>query len=113
MKGHAEIAGGGIGGLGLSIMLAQKGWTVRVHERAPAIREIGAGISLRNNCITVLERYGVYARLQAQGSAIREERHYNDEGALLQKRAMTGQRLLVIARQALVIFVRDQKGGRP
>ena len=40
MKGHAEIAGGGIGGLCLGMMLAQRGWTVRVHERSEEIREI-------------------------------------------------------------------------
>ena len=44
MKGHAEIAGGGIGGLALGTMLRQRGWTVRVHERSEEIREIGAGI---------------------------------------------------------------------
>ena len=33
-KGHAEIAGGGIAGLVAAAALAQRGWTVRVHERA-------------------------------------------------------------------------------
>jgi flavin-dependent dehydrogenase len=43
---HAEIAGGGIAGLNAAIVLARCGWSVRVHERAPEIRETGAGIFL-------------------------------------------------------------------
>ena len=31
--GHAEIVGAGFGGLVSAIALAERGWTVRVHER--------------------------------------------------------------------------------
>src|SRR3954464_14497200 len=102
MRRHAEIAGGGIGGLGLPGMLARNGWSVRVHERSPIIREIGAAISLRNNCITVFERYDLFARLEPLGAAMREEQHYDGHGRLLQKRILSGQRNLVISRQSLV-----------
>lgn len=103
MKRHAEIAGGGIGGLGLAMMLARKGWSVRVHERSPIIREIGSAISLRNNCLTVLERHGVFGRIERHGSMLREEFHYDGQGRFLQKRSLAGQhRTLVIPRQALV-----------
>ena len=34
---HAEIAGAGLGGLTLAAALAQRGWSVRVHERAPQL----------------------------------------------------------------------------
>ena len=37
-KGHAEIAGGGIAGLVAAAALAQRGWSVRVHERADTAR---------------------------------------------------------------------------
>ena len=30
---HAEIAGAGLGGLAASVALAQRGWSVRIHER--------------------------------------------------------------------------------
>src|SRR5262245_64107125 len=98
MKRHAEIAGGGIGGLGLGMMLARNGWSVRIHERSPVIREIGAGISLRNNCITVLERYDVFSRFEPHGTLIKQEQHYDGQGRLLQKRDLTGQRTLVLPR---------------
>ena len=35
-KRHAEIAGAGLGGLASGIALAQRGWTVRIHERSSA-----------------------------------------------------------------------------
>jgi ribulose 1,5-bisphosphate synthetase/thiazole synthase len=41
---RAEIVGAGIGGLTTAAALAQRGWSVRVHERAPDLRAFGAGI---------------------------------------------------------------------
>ncbi|MBV9493102.1 MAG: FAD-dependent monooxygenase [Acidobacteria bacterium] len=99
---HAEIAGGGIGGLGLGLMLARKGWSVRIHERSPTIREVGAAISLRNNSISVLERCGAFEQLRAEGSFLLRERHFDKRGNLLQERATTGQRTMVLPRQSLV-----------
>ncbi|CAN5367346.1 NAD(P)/FAD-dependent oxidoreductase [soil metagenome] len=55
---HAEISGAGFAGLTAAAALAQKGWSVRVHERAPELRTEGAGIVLWNNSIQVLEKIG-------------------------------------------------------
>src|SRR5882757_10749860 len=41
---HAEIAGGGFGGLTAATALAQRGWSVRLHEKGPELRAFGAGI---------------------------------------------------------------------
>lgn len=46
---HAEIAGAGIGGLMAATALARRGWSVRVHERASHLRDIGVGTSLWEN----------------------------------------------------------------
>ena len=70
MKGHAEIAGGGIGGLCLGMLLAQRGWTVRVHERSEEIREIGAGIYIKNNSIKVMEEAGMFSKLAPRGTQL-------------------------------------------
>ena len=100
---HAEIAGGGIGGLALGMMLGRHGWSVRIHERSPAIREIGAGISLRNNCITVLEQYGVFARLEPLGSRLQVEYSMDGTGRVMQQRAIAGHhRTHVFPRQCVV-----------
>jgi heterodisulfide reductase subunit A-like polyferredoxin len=49
------IIGGGIGGLASAIALRRVGWTVRVYERAPELREVGAGLSLWANAVRALE----------------------------------------------------------
>ena len=55
VTGHAEIAGGGFAGLTTATALAQRGWTVRVHEKGPELRAFGAGIYLWHNGLRVLE----------------------------------------------------------
>ena len=60
MTRHAEIAGAGIGGLALAAALAQRGWSVRVHERNPELRAIGAGIYIWENGLRVLQAIGAY-----------------------------------------------------
>ena len=43
------IAGGGIGGLTSAVALAQRGIETLVLERAPVLREAGAGITVQTN----------------------------------------------------------------
>ncbi len=105
---HAEIAGGGIAGLALAMMLARTGWSVRVHERAPEIREVGAGIFLRNNSIEVLEEFGVLGSLRARASELTQQLTIDRTGALMEERDLFGQaRVSVLTRQALVEELRD------
>jgi 2-polyprenyl-6-methoxyphenol hydroxylase-like FAD-dependent oxidoreductase len=56
---RALIVGGGIGGLATAIALARAGLDVQVVERAAAIREVGAGISLWSNAIRALDHLGL------------------------------------------------------
>lgn len=65
---HAEIAGAGFAGLATSIALTQRGWTVRVHEAGPQLRDLGAGIMIWRNGMLALEALGV-------GDAIRRHAH--------------------------------------
>ena len=58
MKGSAEIVGGGFAGLTAAVALAQRGWRVRVHERADRLRTAGAGINVYENGLRVLEALG-------------------------------------------------------
>lgn len=103
MARHAEIAGGGIGGLGLGMMLASHGWTVRVHERSPEIREVGAGIYIKNNSMRVLQHYGVLERLEPHATRLSHARIRTGEGRLMQQRTLSGHsQVLVLPRQALV-----------
>lgn len=55
---HAEIAGAGFAGLTAAVALAQRGWSVRLHEKGPELRAFGAGIVLWHNGLRVLEGIG-------------------------------------------------------
>jgi 2-methyl-3-hydroxypyridine 5-carboxylic acid dioxygenase len=57
---HAEIAGAGFAGLTAAIALHRRGWSVRVHEKAEALRAFGAGIFLWENGLRVLHAIGAY-----------------------------------------------------
>jgi 3-hydroxybenzoate 6-monooxygenase len=57
-----RVAGGGIGGL--SAALAHKGRRVRVLEKAAEFGEIGYGIQMGPNIYPLLERLGVFKRME-------------------------------------------------
>src|SRR5258706_3174922 len=61
MQRHAEIAGAGFAGLTAACALAQRGWSVRVHERGERLRTTGAGIYIYENGLRVLAAVGAYA----------------------------------------------------
>jgi 2-polyprenyl-6-methoxyphenol hydroxylase-like FAD-dependent oxidoreductase len=56
--GHAEISGAGIAGLVAACALAQRGWSVRVHERNADLRSYGSGISCWYNFVKVITAVG-------------------------------------------------------
>lgn len=62
---RAEISGAGFAGLTAAVALAQRGWSVRVHERGKNLREEGAGIVLFQNSLKVLDAIGVTDELMA------------------------------------------------
>ncbi|MBV8946208.1 MAG: FAD-dependent monooxygenase [Solirubrobacterales bacterium] len=53
------IIGGGIGGSTAGCALAQAGLEVSLHEAAPELKEIGAGVALHPNAMRVLRMIGV------------------------------------------------------
>jgi 2-polyprenyl-6-methoxyphenol hydroxylase-like FAD-dependent oxidoreductase len=75
---HAEIAGAGFAGLAAATALAQRGWSVRVHERADRLRATGAGIYLYENGLRVLEALGAYAEA-VRGAPLAHTRETRDE----------------------------------
>jgi 2-polyprenyl-6-methoxyphenol hydroxylase-like FAD-dependent oxidoreductase len=97
----AEIAGGGIAGLTVAAVLARRGWQVRVHERASALREIGAGIYLKENSLRVLERLGVYDTLTDDATRLSEMRVTANGGRVLINRDVSGERVVVALRERL------------
>lgn len=65
---RAIIVGGGIGGLTTAIALRQAGVEATIFERADALREVGAGLSVWSNATRVLHALGLAEQLRAIGS---------------------------------------------
>jgi 2-methyl-3-hydroxypyridine 5-carboxylic acid dioxygenase len=64
---HAEVAGAGFAGLTVSTALAQRGWTVRLHEQNDTVRDFGAGIVMWRNAMLALEVIGVAESVREHG----------------------------------------------
>lgn len=104
MRGHAEIAGAGFAGLTLAAALGQRGWSVRVHEAAPELRALGAGIFIWENGLKVLKAIGCYEEvLAAAHQAPRYESRLSDNRVLLSEEFGIPERgrMLTMTRQAL------------
>ena len=82
MARHAEIAGAGFGGLVAAIALADRGWSVRVHERTPFVRSEGFGIAVHRNGILVLQALGVFDAVRAGSMRVSHLETRDASGAL-------------------------------
>ena len=79
----ALIIGGGIGGLMAAIALRKAGLDVAVFERAPELREVGAGITLWANAARVLRQLGVGPSVEAVSTPLTQAEIRNWRGKLL------------------------------
>lgn len=64
------IVGGGIGGLTLGIALQRKGYNVSIFEGAPALKPLGAGITLAGNAVKALVQIGIAEQIVAAGKIL-------------------------------------------
>ena len=102
-KCHAEIAGAGFAGLVAGIALSQRGWSVRVHERARELRAFGAGIFIWENGLRVLKTIGAYGAVRA-GSHESEVYEVRERQNVIERTsfsATTHDRMLTMTRQTL------------
>lgn len=102
---RAEIAGAGIGGLTAAAALAQRGWSVTVHERAPNLRTFGAGIYIWSNGLRVLKAIGAYEQATV-GAHIGPQFHTRDHNdTTMEEIPINGPsdaRLITILREQLI-----------
>ncbi|WP_459617511.1 flavin-dependent oxidoreductase [Bordetella sp. 2513F-2] len=77
---HVTIAGAGIGGLALALMLHQRGIACRVYESAQALRPLGVGINLLPHAVNELDQIGLLEPLAAMGVATSALHYYNKFG---------------------------------
>lgn len=76
---HAEIVGGGIGGLAAALALRQNGWSVSVQEKSAAPDPGGTAVVLWPEAMAALDQLGL-------GAAVRELAAQADGAALLDAR---------------------------
>ncbi len=83
------IVGAGLGGLGAAISLRQRGFEVEVHERAPNLGEVGAGLQLGPNAVKVLDAMGLAEPLRKNTFEPGNRLTLNWNDASLRNRAAT------------------------
>jgi 2-polyprenyl-6-methoxyphenol hydroxylase-like FAD-dependent oxidoreductase len=99
---HAEIVGAGFAGLTAACALAQRGWSVRVHERADALRTTGAGIYIYENGLRVLEAVGAY-ETAIKGAPFAHTREVRDDkNRVISVHRWGGSRVYSIVRQTVI-----------
>jgi 2-polyprenyl-6-methoxyphenol hydroxylase-like FAD-dependent oxidoreductase len=67
---HVVVIGAGLGGLAAAVAADRVGHTVTVLERAPALRETGAGIGIMPNGVLALDALGLGAPVRAQAGPL-------------------------------------------
>jgi len=83
MKPQGIIIGAGIGGLTAALALRQQGIRAEVYERAPEIREVGAGLVLAPNALAVLDQLGLIPLINAQSWPLRAALITRANGAIV------------------------------
>ena len=107
-KRHAEIVGAGFAGLSAACALAQRGWSVRVHERADALRTTGAGIYIYENGLRVLEALGAY-EAAVKGAPFAHTREVRDDhNNVVSVHRWGGSRVFSIVRQTVINALAEQ-----
>src|SRR5262245_12895199 len=107
-KRHAEIVGAGFAGLTAACALAQRGWSVRVHERADALRTTGAGIYIYENGLRVLEAVGAYDAA-VNGAPFAHTREVRDDrNNVISVYKWGGSRVFSIVRQTVINALGEQ-----
>jgi 2-polyprenyl-6-methoxyphenol hydroxylase-like FAD-dependent oxidoreductase len=77
---HILIAGGGVGGLALGLMLHQRGIACTILEAATEIRQLGVGINILPHAVRELAALDLLPALDQVGIRTRELRYLNRFG---------------------------------
>ena len=85
-SGRAEIVGGGFGGLVAAAALADRGWSVTLHERRGEIDAEGYGIAIQPNMALILRALGIEDAVLAGGAHIDRRDSMDGLGNVLMSR---------------------------
>src|SRR5438128_2574611 len=99
---YVEIIGAGFAGLTAACAFAQRGWSVRVHERADRLRTTGAGMYIYENGLRVLEALGAYDEA-VKGAPFAHTREVRDDkNRTVSMHRWGGSRVYSIVRQTVI-----------
>jgi len=100
-KRNAHVVGAGIAGLAAAGCLAQRNWAVTVHERTAELREIGAGIGIKENSIQVMEELGCFDAILQCAHRIKDTFINDRPGHHLRETSYGPERVYTVRRQDL------------
>jgi salicylate hydroxylase len=78
---RVAIVGGGIGGTAAAVALLQRGIDVHLYEQAPALAEVGAGVSIQPNGIRMLRKLGLADAIARYGARWVDPQFRRPDGA--------------------------------
>jgi 2-polyprenyl-6-methoxyphenol hydroxylase-like FAD-dependent oxidoreductase len=108
--GHAEIIGAGFGGLVAAIALAERGWSVRVHERRATLTGEGYGIAIHNNMAHMFRSFGILEQVLAGGMKIDRRDSLDRHGNVVMTRK-TARSPYRIDRQHIIGLLAERAGA--
>ena len=106
--------GAGFAGLTAACALAQRGWSVRVHERGERLRTTGAGIYIYENGLRVLTAVDAYDAA-VKGAPFAHTREVRDDrNRVISVHRWVGSRVFSIVRQTVInaLAAAAQRVGR-
>jgi 2-polyprenyl-6-methoxyphenol hydroxylase-like FAD-dependent oxidoreductase len=85
MKTKITIIGGGIAGLTTAIALQKIGFDVIVFEAAPALKEVGSGLSLGANAMLAFKKLGIMEEVMLKGKQLPSFSLLDEKGNLINR----------------------------
>jgi 2-polyprenyl-6-methoxyphenol hydroxylase-like FAD-dependent oxidoreductase len=82
-ESEITIVGGGIAGLALALHLHERGISCRIYEAAPALKELGVGITVLPHAMRELTALGLGETIEKLGIENTESRFFNRFGQLI------------------------------
>ena len=82
-EGRVLIVGAGIGGLAAAVALRKAGYGVMIFEKAPELKEVGAGLTLQINAMRALRTLNLDDNVATAGTVIRKTAYKTWRGTKL------------------------------
>lgn len=101
MQRTAIVVGGGLGGAAAAACLAKIGFKVKLIEKSRELREIGAGIFVKQNGLQVLQNLGCYDEIAASGTWILRGELWDNRAKKFVDRHLPEKKVIVVKRADL------------